>query len=1009
MAMHNFSCFSAHKKNSYANHTTFFKKSIWKNRVGVHLLPLFVLMLCFKKESVFAQVYKQNFGLTAPLDSSLLPIGNHSGIWMENILADIDQMKRDTIPFFTPDGSFVLRGNWFLAEASAVLSQPEKLHQPFIHGSEWIPASVPGTVLTSLVQQKVHPHPYYGLNNLFIPEDLNKKQWVYKLVFDLPKEKQSKQYQLSFNGVNYQATYWLNGKKLGSGKGAFQTFNFDVSDCLYQDKPNVLVALVSPPNNPGIPHEQSAKSGMGPNGGQLAMDGPTFISSEGWDWVPAIRDRNTGIWQDVVLHPYNQLFIEHIQVITDLPLPDTTSAEISLHLELKGDKINPADYSNYQLQVEWDGRQFSIGLHEAITEQKEGVLLVQLNSSKIPGLKMKHPKLWWPNGYGQQCLYVMKVELRRNNQLMHKKQARFGIREFSYDITALYQGKRTRFQYSPTDWNKNRLSKTNPFFNFADRKEVAPGVWIPQVDQQFSAQYTMPAWGDSSNPYLNIRINGVPIFCKGGNWGMDDAMKQSSRSRLEPAFQLHKAAHFNMIRNWTGESTESVFYELADEYGMLVWNDYWLSTEGYNLPPNDEALTLENAKSVVRKYVNHPSIAIWCPRNEGYAPDGLAHSFALQIQQLDGTRHYHGNSRNMNLRPSGDWHHLDQPLQYFTKYADGFTTEIGTFSVPEFRTLQKFIPPADLWPIGDVWHYHDLHANKVNLEGYLNTTDSIYGKSKNAQEFASRVQLVNYDRHRMMFEAWNAKMWKDASGILLWMSHPAWPSMIWQTYSWDFGTHGAFYGSAKANEPLHVQFAADQQSILVVKATPETPVELKKIKVIAQIFNPNGTAIQQELYWIKSANDLIYGPQMVGGIPLGWTAATNNSPVLVRLSLQIQSNSSPSSSWKTISVNDYWFTGKEKNLQSLSSINNIGKSKITVRAEITNEDGRFGTIVLHNQSDKICAGVRVVLKDKTTGKEVLPTILSDNYINLLPGEKRSLQWKCNISVLTPIWEVLELE
>ena len=95
---------------------------------------------------------------------------------------------------------------------------------------------------------------------------------------------------------------------------------------------------------------------------------------------------------------------------------------------------------------------------------------------------------------------------------------------------------------------------------------------------------------DSMSPYLVIKVNGVRIFCRGGNWGMDDMMKNVSREHLEPYLKLHKDANFNMIRNWTGASTSDMLYTLCDEYGMLVWNDFWLSTEGFNLNPLDEDL-----------------------------------------------------------------------------------------------------------------------------------------------------------------------------------------------------------------------------------------------------------------------------------------------------------------------------------------------------------------------------------------------------------------------------------
>lgn len=100
------------------------------------------------------------------------------------------------------------------------------------------------------------------------------------------------------------------------------------------DKKNLLAIRILPPNNPGIPHEANKKEGIGPNGGALCLDGPTFISSEGWDWIPGIRDRNMGIWQDVRVKFGNELEIVDTHVIADLPLPDTTSVNFIVQTEI---------------------------------------------------------------------------------------------------------------------------------------------------------------------------------------------------------------------------------------------------------------------------------------------------------------------------------------------------------------------------------------------------------------------------------------------------------------------------------------------------------------------------------------------------------------------------------------------------------------------------------------------------------------------------------------------------
>src|SRR5579871_4111893 len=100
----------------------------------------------------------------------------------------------------------------------------------------------------------------------------------------------------------------------------------------------------------------------------------------------------------------------------------------------------------------------------------------------------------------------------------------------------------------------------------------------------------------SSGSVSNAEVNGVRIAARGGSWGMDDSRKRVSRERLEPYFRLHREANVNIIRNWVGQSTEEAFFELADEYGLMVWNDFWASTQDYNVEPEDPALFIENAR-----------------------------------------------------------------------------------------------------------------------------------------------------------------------------------------------------------------------------------------------------------------------------------------------------------------------------------------------------------------------------------------------------------------------------
>lgn len=159
---------------------------------------------------------------------------------------------------------------------------------------------------------------------------------------------------------------------------------------------------------------------------------------------------------------------------------------------------------------------------------------------------------------------------------------------------------------------------------------------------------------------------------------------------------------------------------------------------------------------------------------------------------------------------------MSPPVKYYDEISGGFSTEVGTPSLPTAASMRKFIPEADRWPISDTWHYHDFNWGQPK---YVQEIRERYGRSNNLDEFAQKAQFINYESYRALFESWNSKMWNNASGVLLWMSHPAWPSMVWQTYSWDYETFGSYYGSKAACEPFHIQRNEDDGQIIAINST----------------------------------------------------------------------------------------------------------------------------------------------------------------------------------------------
>jgi hypothetical protein len=913
-------------------------------------LLLFALV-AWGKPPACAQTAKLNYGLAQPQDPATLPQAQ----------APVAALRRRakvlprTVLAAAPDGQFALTQGWELAAAGQVSAAGAAISRAAFSSASWYNATVPGTVLTTLIDQGVYPDPYIGLNNLHIPDTLSRQPWWYRIRFRVPAARRGQSAWVIFEGINYQAEVWLNGHRLGSLKGAFRRGEFDVSPWLNPTGDNTLAVRILPPPHPGVPHEESGRSGQGPNGGWLASDGPTFLAAEGWDWMPGIRDRNSGIWQDVRLRFSGPVTLHDPQVITDLPLPDTTRAAVTVRVRLQNSSRQPQTVT---VTGELAGRAF----HQTVTVPAQRDRLVVFDPARFAALRLQKPRLWWPNGYGRPALYHVGLTVATaGNKPSDRQTVRFGVRELSYEMTVDFPAETgKRVEFNPLLAPAGKL-----LFDNVNRREVAPEVAVARLRAGADQAAFAPVPAPAAAPYLVLKVNGQRIFCRGGNWGMDDARKRVGRARLEPYFKLHQQANLNMIRNWTGENTEEAFYALADEYGLLVWNDFWLSTEGYNVEPTDAALFLANATDVVRRYRNHPSIALWCPRNEGYAPAALEDPLARLVATEDGTRYYQPNSRNLNLCTSGPWNYFPDPATYFREHAHGFTTEIGTFSVPEAATIRQFIPEPDQWPISDTWYYHDLHAEHAQ-KAYLDDVARLYGTPVGLTDFARKVQFLNYAHHRAMFEAWNSRLWHDASGVLLWMSHPAWPSMIWQLYSSDYATHAAYYGAQKACEPLHVQWNLDNHQVVVVNTTLRP---LAGGRVTCAFYDVAGRQLATETRAVQALPNQLTAvgtPQLPTPLPAVY---------LVRLTLT-------DAAGKVLSTNDYWQKAGT-DFQAFNALPAVRLEPCLVR-----QDAATHTLTYELLNPTATPAVAVRLTLQSGPQPVLPAYFSDGYFTLLPGERR---------------------
>jgi len=880
------------------------------------------------------------------------------------------------------ENQWILSDGWSMAAAPTVDAPGEAISQPGFRAKQWLAATVPGTALTTMIDRGVYPDPDYGLNNLAIPESLNKQDYWYRVEFKAPKDVSGRRLALTFQGINYQAAVWLNGQSLGTITGAFIRGVFDVSGVVKADATNALAVRVSPSPHPGIPQEQSLAGGPGENGGLMCLDGPTFVATEGWDWIPAVRDRDTGIWQPVTLTATSAVKIGDAQVVTKLPLPDTSAAEVEITVPLENLSSSPV---HGMLKASFDE---TVVTKDVILGP--GKSSVQLTSSEFAQLKVQHPRLWWPNGYGKQELYELKMSFSEGGHESDAKQARFGIREISYELSLLDSaGHLRRLEYSPTAGRAAGQPVVDA--SHEGMREIPPAEPFPST---FPAEWRegWKSWVASlvpggelspsvrmledtrSSPYLVIKVNGVRIACRGGSWGMDDSRKRVSRERLEPYFRLHRDANLNIIRNWVGQSTEEVFYDLADEYGLLVWNDFWESTQNYNVEAQDPVLFLDNARDTILRFRNHPSIALWCGRNEGVPQPILNQGLAELVRTLDGTRYYSPSSNQINLQNSGPYKYSD-PVLYYTSLNRGFSVETGT---PSFSTLESFrawIPKEDQWPISDDWAYHDWHqSGNGDMAPFMEQMQAEFGAPVSLEDFERKAQMLNYVDHRAIFEGMNAHLWTPNSGRMLWMTQPAWPSNTWQILSSDYDTQASFYGVKKACEPVHVQLDLSTYGVAVVNTSTRS---LTDLVVSASVYS-----LENKLLLHREDKRDANADSVTDGFKLElapWLSA--DGVVLVKLELR-------NSTGEMVSENFYWLGAEAASYRPL---NRLPAASLSITAEAVRAGASIHVRVeLRNTGKVVSLANKLTLFNAGDGSRILPAYFSDNYLSLLPGEDQKI-------------------
>ena len=467
---------------------------------------------------------------------------------------------------------------------------------------------------------------------------------------------------------------------------------------------------------------------------------------------------------------------------------------------------------------------------------------------------------------------------------------------------------------------------------------------------------------------LKMWINGRRFIARGGNWGFSESMLRYRAREYETAMRYHRDLHFDMIRNWVGMTDDEAFYDAADRNGVVIWQDFWLANPWDGPDPDDNDLFLANAKDYLLRIRNHASLGLFCGRNEGFPPQPVDDGLRSLVASLEPNSHYISSSADGPV--SGHGPYRVEPLRYYFEHAPvKFHSETGAPNVPEMETLRRTMPESAMWPQGYQWPLHDYFIRSMFPEFHFppSEIDAEYGGATNISDWLELAQFVDYNAYRGMYEGQS----KNRLGLLIWMSHPAWPSLLWQTYDYFYDTDAGYYGAKKGAEPLHIQWNASTDAVEVVN---DSAGDQTALTAHAEVWNIDGS-----LKWEKSATLDSREDSTATPIQLEYPAGLSKTH-FIRLTL--------AQNGKVVSSNFYLRGLTENDYTGVRDLPNVN---VTMKSHIHGEASQWMLAAdLHNTSKSPALLIRVKVVREKTGDLIVPALFDDNYIALMPGERRTI-------------------
>jgi exo-1,4-beta-D-glucosaminidase len=652
------------------------------------------------------------------------------------------------------------------------------------------------------------------------------------------------------------------------------------------------------------------------------------------DWNPDPPDRDMGLWGAVKLISTGPAALRSPMVSTHFHDGDLNEAELTVEAELQNATDHP-------LAVTVSGTAAGADFAQNITLAPHAEEPVLFTPQKFPQLTIHHPELWWPRQMGDPHLEQLTMTVRTQGVVSDQKSILFGIREITSELTA----------------GGARL----------------------------------------------FRVNGKPILIRGGGWSQDMLLRRDP-ARLRKQFQLVRALNLNTIR-LEGKMESNDFFHLADKDGILImagWCccDHWEHWK--NWTPTDLQIATASLRSQMLRLRQHPSLLAWLNGSDNAPPANVETAY-LKVEAethwpnpvLSAASSQDTTVTGLNgVKMTGPYDYVEPSYWYLDEHHGGdygFNTETSPGpAIPSLASRKKFLPDPEAWPPPADWSLHYGGGGFKSLAVLNSAMDATYSKPANLSDYTRMAATMEYDSERAMFESYSGNKFVS-TGVIQWMLNNAWPSMIWHLYDYNLDPDAGYYAVKKACEPLHIQYSYNDQGILVVNSTYH---RASGLTASVEVHDVHWNELYRATTKVDAASNssqrvftlpekLFNGMTRIFLINLKLTDATGH---VVSRNFYWVPYTLTTFAWD---ATDYTHTPAVR-YPDLRALTALPEATIQSHAEIARTPkGREIRLHLENTSGHLAFQLRAEALTASGGL-IAPVIWSDDWIELSPGESRTL-------------------